>query len=836
MTADRDLHVDSRVAAARSYVERGWYVFVLGEDKQPLPNCPRCPSHNGRDAAGNRHDAEACTCLTCHGFYAATRDVTRVEEMLRRHPGGLLAVRTGAPSGIVVIDAEGESKPRPLGTPSGVEVLEHWDEYVSDVTLPKTLTQRTTSGGFHLVYAVPDGIRVRSRNRVLPSVDVKGDGGYVALPPSGERRWLDPDVPVARPGDDLVEWLLTVRGHRHGEQNGTRTGDRPDGYDAGELSREGATAGVRDEYFNDVAFRLRKAGVPRDLAERSLRAAWEKTEQPAGDEYDWEHVVAKMDRIWDTVDPDGNVPPAPPPHVPSSNGVRPLRPVRDASPPAGDAGDDRGNDASDDDTDMPIDDAGDHASVPDDARGPALIGTGPENPHRTTDRANGIEISRFLDRKALWVPEGRVGWQWYVWDGRRWIADKERVTMLLVGEYTDQLRRLATSGTLPREEAESLMTRAGRVENAGGLRAALTFAEPLVAKSVTEFDTDPWVLNCPNGVLDLRTGELRNHHPDDLLTRLCPTPYDPDARDEVWERVLREALENDVDRMRVLARFAGYTLTGLTSEKKFLILSGPANTGKSTVAEALYYTLGDVSMGGYATTWDADVVQASQQVNRGEKLSKSRPARMVLVGELAKGARMADNFVKQLTGGDTMDAKALYESSFSFRPQSKLWMATNYIPASADPALHDRMHPLPFVHVPAVKDRSIKRHLEEDEGAHRAILAWAVRSCVQWQRARSLGETPWRDGMMAEFIRSSDHLQDFIEQRLVRVDDSWHVSATVDEVYTAYSFWAAENVRNPLLKRKFCKALDERSFRRARGPHNVTPTKWIGWQVSGAGE
>ncbi len=459
------------------------------------------------------------------------------------------------------------------------------------------------------------------------------------------------------------------------------------------------------------------------------------------------------------------------------------------------------------------------------------VGTGPDNPHRSTDRANGIEIAAFLDGQAIWVPEAG----WHIYDGRRWAPDTEKVCTLLVGEYTDRLRRRATSGLVGAQEAEALMQRASRVESAGGYVGALKFSEPLLAKTITKLDADPWVLNCPNGTLNLRTGELRNHASTDLITRVCPTPYDPEARDEVWERVLSEALEGDVAKLRVLARFAGYSLTGRTTEKKMLVISGTTNTGKSTVTEPIYRMLGNIAEGGYATTWDADVVQADSNVNRSEKLNKVRGARMVLVGELSKGSRMADNFVKQFTGGDTMDARALYHDSYSYRPTGKLWMATNYVPQSPDKALQERLLLLPFMHEPRVKDPKVKSHLDDDQGAHRAILAWAVKACVAWLSESSLGETPWLVAEKRRYALSSDPILDFMES-LIKVT-SHDESSTCDEVWKYYSLaWGPDNVPRPLKKRAFDAALEEHGHKKMRAPGGSGARRYRGFRVPREGE
>ena len=132
--------------AARDYITRqGWPVFVLSSSKMPVSNCKRC-----REEHTTPQQMRGCGCLMCHGFYAATLDVARVEEMMRLYPRGLLAVRTGAVSGTAVIDVDAH----------GIPAMR---QMIASGLLPRTLTQRTGSG-YHLVYAHP-GVRIAVRAR-----------------------------------------------------------------------------------------------------------------------------------------------------------------------------------------------------------------------------------------------------------------------------------------------------------------------------------------------------------------------------------------------------------------------------------------------------------------------------------------------------------------------------------------------------------------------------------------------------------------------------------------------------------------------------------------------
>lgn len=165
--------VTEKLSAARDYIGLDWLAFVLSSTKMPIANCERCRMEHTTPA-----QMEACECLTCHGFYAGTLDLARVEEMLRLHPSGLLANRTGAVSGTVVVDVD---------APHGIPTMR---QLIADGLLPRTIVQRTGSDGYHLVYKHPGaGMRIMSgAGKGGVGVDIKADDAYVVVAPSAHPR------------------------------------------------------------------------------------------------------------------------------------------------------------------------------------------------------------------------------------------------------------------------------------------------------------------------------------------------------------------------------------------------------------------------------------------------------------------------------------------------------------------------------------------------------------------------------------------------------------------------------------------------------------------------
>jgi hypothetical protein len=169
--------MDDRLRAALALAGQGRHVFLLGRTKRPVANCPPCR------AAAPEHDPNACECLTCHGFYAATTDPRRIAALFAAIPQGLLAIRTGTVSGLLVVDID----PRNGGR-------------IDPTLMTPTATVATGGGGWHLHYAHPGGTTA-AKLTGHPGVDLKGDGGYVVAPPSihpgtgRQYRWVG-DRPV----------------------------------------------------------------------------------------------------------------------------------------------------------------------------------------------------------------------------------------------------------------------------------------------------------------------------------------------------------------------------------------------------------------------------------------------------------------------------------------------------------------------------------------------------------------------------------------------------------------------------------------------------------------
>jgi hypothetical protein len=291
--------IDEKLAAAERYTSvAGWRIFVVRENKSTFPNCTTCAE------AGYDHDFASCGHMFCHAQHAGTTDMGKIAEMFSVYPKALLAVATGRVSRLIALDFEGHTDDPEL--PTGLEVLDAWESYTSGMTLPPTLMARTRSGGQHLLYITDEP--VVSRNRILPNTDVKADGGYIVLPPGPGRTWINRGLPSGAP-DSLITWLNNREGRQSSAWNSRVTGQRvghADGYNFTLFFRDGCPGGYRDEFINDLIFRLRKNGKTYAEAEQIVRYAHSRVAQPPYAKYPmpWSDVEYKLRRVWRTVTSD----------------------------------------------------------------------------------------------------------------------------------------------------------------------------------------------------------------------------------------------------------------------------------------------------------------------------------------------------------------------------------------------------------------------------------------------------------------------------------------------------------------------------------------------------
>lgn len=421
---------------------------------------------------------------------------------------------------------------------------------------------------------------------------------------------------------------------------------------------------------------------------------------------------------------------------------------------------------------------------------------------RLTDLGNAQRLVRHHGHDFRYVQMWRA---WLAWDGCRWREDatgevKRRAKATVINMY-------AEAATISDEKArKDLAAHAERSEAEARLRAMITLAESEreVAVEPNQLDADPYLLTCVNGTIDLRTGSLQPHRREDLVTKLAPVKFDPDARLDLWDQTLAFAFP-DPDIRAFVQRAQGYSITGDTKEEKFFMSIGPTGAAKSTIGEAIKAALGD-----YAATADFESFLFRRD-GRGPRNDIARLAgtRFVISVEVDRGRRIAEGLVKLLTGGDTVVARRLYQELFEFVPRFKLWLVSNDPPIvrDDDDALWRRIIRIPFAQIPEDRrDPNVKALLRDPATAGPAILAWLVQGCLNWQR-QGLGVPEAITEVTRAYREEMDPLKPFIEGTCILDPTTWVAAAKLRE---AYETWCRENGERPVAGRAWGQRLRDR--------------------------
>lgn len=322
---------------------------------------------------------------------------------------------------------------------------------------------------------------------------------------------------------------------------------------------------------------------------------------------------------------------------------------------------------------------------------------------------------------------------WFIWTGKKWREDKNGQTQEWAKETVRAIYTEAASLD-DDEQRAALATWARQSDRAQRIAAmmALATSDRAVALENDDWDKDPFLLNCLNGTIDLRTGRLRPHDECDLITKICPVEFDPAATAPLWKQCLQR-WQPDPEVRRFLQRSVGYTLTGHTGEETAFFCYGGGRNGKSKFTGAIETILGD-----YAARIPIEVLMDSRKAgNATPELIPVIGARLVLASEISEAKRLNEAFVKDATGGDRITARAMYAGIITFKPQFKLWLYGNHKPTlrGNDEGIKSRLPLIPWtVTIPAEeRDTHLAEKLMRELPG---ILAWAVRGCLNWQKDR----------------------------------------------------------------------------------------------------
>ncbi len=338
-------------------------------------------------------------------------------------------------------------------------------------------------------------------------------------------------------------------------------------------------------------------------------------------------------------------------------------------------------------------------------------------------------------------------------------------------------------------------------------------SEAAVSVKPDQLDSDPWLLNCWNGTIELRTGTFREHRREDLITKVVPVSYDPNAQCPQWNKFLADIMGGSTELISFLQRAIGYSLTGDTSEQVMFILHGVGRNGKSTFVECIHQLLGD-----YAMRTPTETLMAREHEGIPNDVARLQRVRFAHASEGDDGKRLSEAKIKDMTGGDTISARFMRAEWFDFQPEFKIWFCTNHKPVvrGTDEGIWRRLKLIPFKVIISAEaqDKALPLKLRNELPG---ILNWAVQGCLEWAK-HGLGDPDEVREAVSSYRAEMDTFGDFLAE-CCTVSASLSVTATT--LYNAYTAWAKQTGESTLTQKVFGSELGGRGYSKGRNNRGI---------------
>lgn len=474
----------------------------------------------------------------------------------------------------------------------------------------------------------------------------------------------------------------------------------------------------------------------------------------------------------------------------------------------------------------------------------------PAAQHLCTDQANANRLVKAYGSRVL-VAAGK----WHAWDGVRWRCDEAdiyryacRLSQIVKDEAKAALAKARSSSLagqaaelagLSEDEAAGMVEQGGvsdkaaaiaealekwslKCEMKGTIEAAIGLARKMLEVDADLLDRDPMLLNCRNGVVDLRTGVLRGHRADDYITKLADVEYVGCERG-VWSQRWVDAVAQITGEARVgesqrhvasfLQRWFGYCATGAVHEQVFVVHWGDGSNGKSTVMGTMARVLGD-----YAGTAAPGLMASSDRSERHPtEIAGLLGKRMVTAHETREGVQLREDFVKQATGDDKITARFMREDFFEFTPTHKLQLLTNAKPVirGQDHGIWRRVNLVAYTQrfgtaeevaagtATALKDMGLATALADD-GELSGVLAWVVAGAVEWLRDGGLRAPAAVLEASLAYRHEQDRVREWVSE-CCEVGEGMtdYVTVGMGGLYPSYTGWCKDAGYHGLARGRF---------------------------------
>lgn len=425
-------------------------------------------------------------------------------------------------------------------------------------------------------------------------------------------------------------------------------------------------------------------------------------------------------------------------------------------------------------------------------------------PSPCTDVAN---AERFIRDHGNDVRYDYTSGKWLHFAGTRWVQNSTATVREMAKQTARSIYSEAVTESNPKLRKE-LLSWAKKTESNRGLSDMLAVAASSVAVEAGDLDRDVWLLNVLNGTMDLRTGQLRAHRREDMITKLAPVAYDLAAARSEWEAFMSAIMKGRTGLISYLQELAGMCLTGDVREQALDIFFGNGANGKTTFIRGILGVLGD-----YGRMAAPDLLARRKGERHPTELADLRGARLVVDREAEEGQRLAESLVKALTGGDRIKARFMRQDFFEFDPTHKLIVVTNHKPVvrGLDKGIWRRIRLVPFeADFEGREDRDLEAKLARERSG---ILNWALEGLERWRTHGSLEIPKEIKDATSAFRAESDLVERFLTAHCARDPTAKTVAKDLKTKWEAWTHDLGEEMKWASATRR----LREKGLKAVRG-------------------
>ena len=385
--------------------------------------------------------------------------------------------------------------------------------------------------------------------------------------------------------------------------------------------------------------------------------------------------------------------------------------------------------------------------------------------------------------------------EWFVFDGKVWKRDEGSMT---VEQYAKMFQRalLVYSSEITNErdpdDAGRYQKYVASLGSRGRRVTMLQDARDFNFVSNDVFDKDPYLFNCQNCVINLRSMEVLEHDPQLMLSKISNVWFDKNAKSTEFMRFISEIMLQNNDKINYLQRLFGYCLTGENSQEEcYMCYGSTTRNGKSTLLEVIGYMLGDYAMNIQPETL---AQRDKNSRNASGDIARLEGCRFLHMSEPPKRMKFDVALLKTLLGRDKITARHMYEREFEFVPVFKLVINTNYLPVVMDDTLFssERIKVITFDRhfKPEEQDRTLKRKLKTRDNIS-GLFNWCLEGLQLFQQD---GEVLFEPDPVTlatnDYRNKSDKIQLFIDDCLVADTD---YNTSIKEAYLYFTAWCKDN-------------------------------------------